>query len=1113
MEIYRGDVKAVLTINGGNIKAQSFYGAGIGTAFFEGPPYGFKITLTININGGTVTAASTEYGAGIGSGATVGTINVFVNISGGNITATGVSGAGIGTARNSHDGTLKVSVNISGGNITATSNSGAGIGTGGSGSSNADITIAGGTVHATSNSGDGIGTGVNKSNTSASLTMDGGSVTASSIGPTPQNGAGETVYRAEVTLEKAEEKTKVTSLTIDGVTHNNQDIYTDAGGRIYLWLPEGAEITGASAGYQVYSGLITVDTTSTSSGTLKDVTGPFVLSVSPEGSGIGVNGEILITFDEALDTSYPGSVSLENGTGALDLTGGEWRSNREYRIPYSGLDYDTPYTVTVSGFKDMAGNTMDTDSSHGFTTMVQPLNPTVIPVSLTIQKGSTGSLYVDFGQGECAATGAAIDVDDVAIAEVDRTVVTTSCAITVTGLKAGTTDITITFDDAAGTAITVPVTVEPVPPIWPSGSRLTASGITPWSVLLSWTEAQDITAVTGYRLYMDGNPITELPGDVTSYRISGLLPSRSYTFQVQAGNADDQWTADGPAVSITTETAPSGDESDNRSTEPASPAASVDVRREEDPFSPVTAVLTIVPSRDLEGNSRVSVSAGQVSAAIAEAREQAEAQGGTENGITVAIEVQDDSGKALSIGFSRGAFQSLVDAGVKELQISSASLSLSMDLEVLKAILSQSSGDVDISIIPVRNLLGEAGAIIGTRPAYDIIISYAGNGGNAQVTSLGEESMTISIPYAPETGEAVGGLFGIYIDANGNVHPIESSWYDPAGKCLIIPTNHLSIYGVGYAVPSAKYTDIANHWAKEAIDYVVGRGLLSGTSETTFSPDAPVTRAELVMALGKLAGVDEKGYNPAAFTDVDPESAYAPYVEWAYRAGVVKGTGNNRFEPDRNITREEAAIMLVNYAKATGYILPAINTATPYADQDRIGRLYLEAVMAVRQAGIMNGGPDNRFEPGGHLTRAQVASILYRYITLTLDPETAHGWALNDAGQYRYYRDGQSLTGIQTINGIKYFFDENGILKTGWVKDGDNWRYYAGNRMHTGWLNLMEYGNGSRTCYFAADGIMVSGTWYQIDGKWYYFYADGSLARSTVVDGYEVDGTGALKTE
>jgi len=301
----------------------------------------------------------------------------------------------------------------------------------------------------------------------------------------------------------------------------------------------------------------------------------------------------------------------------------------------------------------------------------------------------------------------------------------------------------------------------------------------------------------------------------------------------------------------------------------------VDVRREEDPFSPVTAVLTIVPSKDPEGNSRVSVSAGQVSAAIAEALREA----GTENGITVAIEVQDDSGKALSIGFSRGAFQALVDAGVKELRISVASLSLKLDLEALEEILAQSPGDVDISIIPVRNLSGEAGTVIGTRPAYDIIISHAGNGGTAQVTSLGEAGILIAIPYVQGEGEAVNGLFGVYIDANGNVHPIESSWYDPVSGCLVITTNHLSIYGVGYEAPSAKFTDITNHWAKEAIDYVAGRGLLSGASETIFSPDAPMTRGELVMTLGKLAGVDEKGYNPAAFTDVDPTSTYAPYVE------------------------------------------------------------------------------------------------------------------------------------------------------------------------------------------------------------------------------------------
>jgi glucan-binding YG repeat protein len=144
----------------------------------------------------------------------------------------------------------------------------------------------------------------------------------------------------------------------------------------------------------------------------------------------------------------------------------------------------------------------------------------------------------------------------------------------------------------------------------------------------------------------------------------------------------------------------------------------------------------------------------------------------------------------------------------------------------------------------------------------------------------------------------------------------------------------------------------------------------------------------------------------------------------------------------------------------------------------------------MQQAGIMMGGTDNRFNPKPNATSAEVSSMLHRYIKLTIDPTTAQGWAKNDAGQYLYYKDGKVLTDTQTIDGTKRFFNTDGTLKTGWVKDGDNWRYYSGNKAAMGWLDISD-----KRYYFTKDGLMVSGKWLQIDGKWYYFYADGVLAK------------------
>ncbi|SBW11198.1 exported hypothetical protein [uncultured Eubacteriales bacterium] len=96
-------------------------------------------------------------------------------------------------------------------------------------------------------------------------------------------------------------------------------------------------------------------------------------------------------------------------------------------------------------------------------------------------------------------------------------------------------------------------------PSWPSGSNLIASGITSTGATLSWTAANGAAAVTGYRIYQNGILIGAVGGNVTTYTVTGLSASTSYSFRVQAGNAGSLWTANGPSVTATTSAASSYD--------------------------------------------------------------------------------------------------------------------------------------------------------------------------------------------------------------------------------------------------------------------------------------------------------------------------------------------------------------------------------------------------------------------------------------------------------------------------------------------------------------------------------------------------------------------------
>lgn len=623
-----------------------------------------------------------------------------------------------------------------------------------------------------------------------------------------------------------------------------------------------------------------------------------------------------------------------------------------------------------------------------------------------------------------------------------------------------------------------------------------------------------VTNGTGGGSYSEGQTVTITADSRGGYTFTGWSSSDGVTFASNTASTTT-FTMPGKAVTVTANysknsSGDSGGSSSGGSSSGGSSTSTTITTPEKKPNQPVTAVAPVTATAGSNGAASASIPDKAVTDAIAKAQADAKAQGKTANGISVELDVTMPKGTAsLTATLTRNSLDSLVSAGVSSLEINGSLVQVSFDKKALTEIKKQSSGNISIAIAPKTNLSAGAKKIIGTRPVYDITVGY---GSGKSVANFGGGIATVSIPYTLGKNEAVGGLYAVYVDAKGNATRIAGSAYDTNSGCVIFTTTHFSQYGIGYTAPTAKFTDISTHWAKESVDYVVGRGLLSGTSDTAFSPNSAMTRGMLVTALGRLAGVDTKAYTGNSFTDVNADSAYRPYIEWAYSKGIIQGIGGNQFAPDRAITREEIAVIFTNYAKATGYTLPITREATTYADVSSIGSAYKDAVKAMQQAGIMMGGSDNKFNPKGNATRAEVSSMLNRYIKLTINPDTAQGWTLNDAGQYLYYKDGKALTGTQTIDGVKYFFNTDGTLKTGWVKDGDNWRYYSGKTMLVGFWDLGANGN-NKTYYFTTDGLMVSGKWLEIDGKWYYFYTDGSLARSTKIDGYEVDEKGVRKAK
>ena len=473
---------------------------------------------------------------------------------------------------------------------------------------------------------------------------------------------------------------------------------------------------------------------------------------------------------------------------------------------------------------------------------------------------------------------------------------------------------------------------------------------------------------------------------------------------------------------------------------------------------------------DKNGNAAVDNSS--VQSAIDKAKQDAKKNGTTENGIAVTVPITSAAGQtSFNVTIKAQTLDLLVKENVRQFTVAIDHLvSVNIGLDTLKQLDAASAGgDIILRANKVDALRStEAKAAIETRPVYDLSLVYLSGGKETPITSLNGHTISVRLSYTPAKGEQTGNLYAVYVDDAGKVEWITKSSYDASLKAVVFETGHFSVYGVGYKNPAPAFTDIHNHWAADNILFVASRGLLSGTSDTTFSPNTGMTRGMFVTALGRLAGINPDSYKTGKFTDVKADAYYAPYVNWAAQNGIVEGVTATTFAPDTNINREQMAVIMANYAKKLGYDLPKTLQAVTFADNAQISSWAKNAVRTMQQAGILSGKNGNKFDPKGTATRAEVATVLRRFVEIVIDPQTANGWQQNDSGQWSYYRNGKPVKG----------------------RLSDDQKWY--------WLDK-------------ATGMMFAGGWKQIDGKWYYFYTDGTMAVNTTIDGYTIGSDGARK--
>ncbi|UQZ83524.1 Endo-1,4-beta-xylanase A precursor [Paenibacillus konkukensis] len=264
---------------------------------------------------------------------------------------------------------------------------------------------------------------------------------------------------------------------------------------------------------------------------------------------------------------------------------------------------------------------------------------------------------------------------------------------------------------------------------------------------------------------------------------------------------------------------------------------------------------------------------------------------------------------------------------------------------------------------------------IGGRPAVDVSLWV---GGKQLAWSSAAAKVRIALPYQP-AAEELGSpehLTVWYLDGAGTPIPVPSGRYDAASGQVVFTTNHFSLFAVVWV--SKSFSDMTGYeWAQKAVEAMAAKGVIDGTSDTTFEPGSRVTRADFTLLLMRALGLTAQP--GPSFDDVRPADYYYEAVSAAKALGIVEGQANGEFNPNQSITRQDMMVISARALRAAGKLGAAGDSAdlSMYADKADVASYAAADVSAMTRESLLEGS-GGRIHPLDPTTRAEAAVLVYR---------------------------------------------------------------------------------------------------------------------------------------
>ena len=294
-----------------------------------------------------------------------------------------------------------------------------------------------------------------------------------------------------------------------------------------------------------------------------------------------------------------------------------------------------------------------------------------------------------------------------------------------------------------------------------------------------------------------------------------------------------------------------------------------------------------------------------------------------------------------------------------------------------------SSSDVDITTITVT-----PEDATKTSATYTLTVKFADAGTEAKLNSVtingvtgtpdANNKVTINLPFGAEVTSLVPS-FNVaangYVTLSGSIKEVaaDASYnFISDKKFTVYAENGVNSATYTISVTTAdQFSDVnTGDWYYNNVMRAVELGILSGYTDGTFKPMNNITRRDFAIMLAQSLGHDNDEKATSPFKDVADTDYGVSSIAYLYENEITVGDSNGNFNPDANITRQEAAIMLVKAFEATG------TSSDLYADDAQIASWAKSFVYTAKAAGLMKGDDHNEFNPTDRLTRAEAASAM-----------------------------------------------------------------------------------------------------------------------------------------